>query len=201
MRPAVQEFGSFHFRAGTPGPVPRRSGGGQGTERVEEMFGKWKSLFHTEKAITIMAPVSGTVVPLSKVADPTFAQCILGKGAAIIPGEGRIVAPADGTIDLMFETGHAVSMTTGDGAEVLIHVGLDTVRLRGKHYRVLCQSGDKVTRGQTLIEFDPEAIRAEGYDTVTPVIVCNTEAFSSIHVEKNSEVAAGEVLLTLHKQQ
>lgn len=100
----------------------------------------------------------------------------------------------------MFETGHAVSMTTVDGAEVLIHVGLDTVQLHGKHYQVRCQDGDKVVRGQTLIEFDHEAIRAEGYDIITPVIVCNTEAFSSIHVEKNGEVAAGDVLLTLHKQ-
>lgn len=165
------------------------------------MFGKLKNLFHTEKTIELTAPVGGTAVPLSEVADPTFAQGILGKGAAIIPSEGRIVAPADGTIDLMFETGHAVSMTTVDGAEVLIHVGLDTVQLRGKHYQVRCQNGDKVTRGQTLIEFDPEAIRAEGYDVVTPVIVCNTEAFSSIHAEKDGAVAAGEVLLTLQKQQ
>lgn len=164
------------------------------------MFGKLKGLFHADKAIEITAPVSGTAVPLSEVADPTFAQGILGRGVAVIPSEGRIVAPADGTIDLMFETGHAVSMTTADGAEVLIHVGLDTVQLHGKHYQVRCQNGDKVVRGQTLIEFDPEAIRAEGYDIITPVIVCNAEAFSSIHVEKNGEVAAGDVLLTLHKQ-
>lgn len=164
------------------------------------MFGKLKGLLHADKAIEITAPVSGTAVPLSEVADPTFAQGILGRGVAVIPSEGRIVAPADGTIDLMFETGHAVSMTTADGAEVLIHVGLDTVQLHGKHYQVRCQNGDKVVRGQTLIEFDPEAIRAEGYDIITPVIVCNTEAFSSIHVEKNGEVAAGDVLLTLHKQ-
>lgn len=164
------------------------------------MFGKLKDLFHANKTIEITAPVGGTAVPLSEVADPTFAQGILGRGVAVIPSEGRIVAPADGTIDLMFETGHAVSMTTADGAEVLIHVGLDTVQLRGKHYQVRCQNGDKVVRGQTLIEFDPEAIRAEGYDIITPVIVCNTEAFSSIHVEKNGTVAPGEVLLTLHKQ-
>lgn len=164
------------------------------------MFGKLKGLFHADKAIEITAPVSGTAVPLSEVADPTFAQGILGRGVAVIPSEGRIVAPADGTIDLMFETGHAVSMTTADGAEVLIHVGLDTVQLHGKHYQVRCQDGDKVVRGQTLIKFDHEAIRAEGYDIITPVIVCNTEAFSSIHVEKNGEVAAGDVLLTLHKQ-
>ena len=137
---------------------------------------------------------------LSLIHISSFAQGILGRGVAVIPSEGRIVAPADGTIDLMFETGHAVSMTTADGAEVLIHVGLDTVQLHGKHYQVRCQDGDKVVRGQTLIEFDHEAIRAEGYDIITPVIVCNTEAFSSIHVEKNGEVAAGDVLLTLHKQ-
>ena len=165
------------------------------------MFGKLKGLFHADKAIEITAPVSGTAVPLSEVADPTFAQGILGRGVAIKPAEGRILAPADGTVDLMFETGHAISMTTDNGAEVLIHVGLDTVRLCGRHYRVLCQSGDRVTCGQPLLEFEPDAIRAEGFDPITPVIVCNTEAFTAIDTGRTGSVSAGEVLLTLHKQQ
>ena len=193
-------FFSF-FGPGLPGSVRAAAAAGKPLKGWKNMFEKWKGLFRTEKVISIAAPVGGTVVPLAEVADPTFAQGILGRGVAIKPAEGRILAPADGTVGLMFETGHAVSMTTDDGAEVLIHVGLDTVRLCGRHYRVLCQSGDRVTCGQPLLEFEPEAIRAEGFDPITPVIVCNTEAFTAIDTGRTGSVSAGEVLLTLHKQQ
>ncbi len=94
----------------------------------------------------------GTIVPLTEVPDPTFAQGILGPGAAVQPSEGRIVAPANGTVDMMFDTGHAVSMTTSEGAELLIHVGIDTVSLKGQHYTAKCKSGDTVRKGDTLIE-------------------------------------------------
>ena len=89
---------------------------------------------------------------LESVPDPTFAQGILGPGIAIEPSEGRITAPADGSIDVMFETGHAVSMTTADGAELLIHVGIDTVQLEGKHYKACCKAGQQVKKGDVLIE-------------------------------------------------
>ena len=110
------------------------------------MFGKLKNLF-SQPGITIASPVSGTVVPLTEVPDPTFAQGILGPGAAVQPSEGRIVAPANGTVDMMFDTGHAVSMTTSEGAELLIHVGIDTVSLKGQHYTAKCKSGDTVRKG------------------------------------------------------
>lgn len=109
------------------------------------MFGKLKNLF-SSSGIAVAAPVSGTVVPLSEVPDPTFAQGILGPGAAVQPSEGRIVAPANGTVDMMFDTGHAVSMTTAEGAELLIHVGIDTVNLKGEHYTAKCKSGDTVRK-------------------------------------------------------
>ena len=163
------------------------------------MLGKLKSLFSGPSELAVTAPVSGTVVPLDQVHDPTFAQGILGKGAAIEPAEGRVIAPADGTVDVMFETGHAVSMTTADGIEVLIHVGIDTVSLNGQHYKACCKAGDRVKKGDVLIEFDPEAIRAAGYETVTPVIICNTDRFSAVHAAQSGEVAAGETLLTLQK--
>ena len=130
------------------------------------MFGKLKNLFGGDSGIEITAPVAGKVVALEDVPDPTFAQGILGPGIAIEPAEGRIVAPADGTVDVMFETGHAVSLTTADGAELLIHVGIDTVQLEGKHYKACCKAGDQVSKGDTLIEFDPAAIKAEGYQIV-----------------------------------
>ena len=147
------------------------------------MFGKLKNLF-SSSGIAVAAPVSGTVVPLSEVPDPTFAQGILGPGAAVQPSEGRIVAPANGTVDMMFDTGHAVSMTTAEGAELLIHVGIDTVNLKGEHYTAKCKSGDTVRKGDTLIEFDLDAIKAAGYEVV-PVVrgLGELEAIQKIYVQ------------------
>lgn len=162
------------------------------------MFGKLKNLF-SQPGITIASPVSGTVVPLTEVPDPTFAQGILGPGAAVQPSEGRIVAPANGTVDMMFDTGHAVSMTTSEGAELLIHVGIDTVQLEGKHYKACCKAGQQVKKGDVLIEFDPAAIKAEGYQIVTPILVCNPDAFT-VQPAASGAVAAGDALLTLKKK-
>ena len=163
------------------------------------MFGKLKNLF-SSSGIAVAAPVSGTVVPLSEVPDPTFAQGILGPGAAVQPSEGRIVAPANGTVDMMFDTGHAVSMTTAEGAELLIHVGIDTVNLKGEHYTAKCKSGDTVRKGDTLIEFDLDAIKAAGYEVVTPIIVCNHDVFASVKTEGAGGIQAGDTLLTLEKK-
>ena len=163
------------------------------------MFGKLKNLF-SSSGIAVTAPVSGKVVPLSEVPDPTFAQGILAPGAAVQPSEGRIVAPANGTVDMMFDTGHAVSMTTAEGAELLIHVGIDTVNLKGEHYTAKCKSGDTVRKGDTLIEFDLDAIKAAGYEVVTPIIVCNPDAFASVKTEGAGEIQAGDTLLTLEKK-
>ena len=163
------------------------------------MFGKLKNLF-SSSGIAVAAPVSGTVVPLSEVPDPTFAQGILGPGAAVQPSEGRIVAPANGTVDMMFDTGHAVSMTTAEGAELLIHVGIDTVNLKGEHYTAKCKSGDTVRKGDTLIEVDLDAIKAAGYEVVTPIIVCNPDVFASVKTEGADGIQAGDTLLTLEKK-
>ena len=166
---------------------------------VSKMFGKLKNLFGGDSGMEITAPVAGKVVALEDVPDPTFAQGILGPGIAIEPAEGRIVAPADGTVDVMFETGHAVSMTTADGAELLIHVGIDTVQLEGKHYKACCKAGQQVKKGDVLIEFDPAAIKAEGYQIVTPILVCNPDAFT-VEPAAGGTVAAGDALLTLKKK-
>ena len=126
---------------------------------VSKMFGKLKNLFGGDSGIEITAPVAGKGGSTGGRTRSTFAQGILGPGIAIEPAEGRIVAPADGTVDVMFETGHAVSLTTADGAELLIHVGIDTVQLEGRHYKACCKAGDQVSKGDTLIEFDPAAIK------------------------------------------
>lgn len=141
---------------------------------IKRKTGAWRSPDRSARASFRKA------VPLSEVNDPTFSQEILGKGAAVQPSEGRIVSPVDGTVELMFDTGHAVSLHSASGADILIHVGLDTVQLAGKHFTVHKKNGDPVKKGDLLIEFDIPAIQAAGYDTVTPVIICNTEAFSSV---------------------
>ena len=151
-----------------------------------------------EKKHVVGSPAKGKAVSLKEVNDPTFAEEMLGKGAAVIPEEGKIYAPADGEIGMVFDTLHAISMTTDFGAELLIHVGLDTVMLKGEHYTAHCANGDKVKAGDLLIEFDADAIRAAGYDTVTPVVVCNADDFSEITAKTGAVAELGE-LLTLKK--
>ena len=158
----------------------------------DKLFGK--------KLDEIGAPVAGEAVASSEVNDPTFAEEMLGKGMALKPTAGRVVAPCDATVDMMLETGHAVSLTTEDGVEMLIHVGIDTVNLQGKHYTVHCKAGDKVKKGQLLIEFDKDAITAEGYDTITPVVVCNSDDFAAFETVTGKTVAEGDTVIRLGKK-
>ena len=152
-----------------------------------------------ESKIVIGAPVEGTVVALSEVSDPTFGEEILGKGIAIIPSVGRVVAPADGTVGIIFETKHAISILTDEGTELLIHIGLDTVALKGEHFKTHVKNNDKIKKGDLLIEFDIEQIKAAGYDVITPVIVCNTADYKNIEtiVGKSTEILAD--VLSLQK--
>ena len=148
----------------------------------------------------LCAPVAGTAVAIGEVNDPTFSQEILGKGMAIRPKEGKVVAPCDAKVDIMFETGHAVSLVADCGAEILIHVGLDTVNLKGKHYTVHAENGQKVKKGDLLMEFDLDAVAAEGYDTITPVVICNSGDYASVEAVTGKEVALGDPILTLKKK-
>lgn len=149
----------------------------------------------TAADIVIAAPLEGTAVPLSEVSDPTFAEGILGPGAAIRPSKGVVVSPINGTIASIFDTGHAVGLVSDDGAEVLIHVGLDTVNLKGKHFNVKKASGDRVKTGDVILEFDKAAIEAAGYDTITPVIVSNYYQFQTVEPQAQGAVKIGDVLL------
>ena len=125
----------------------------------------------------IYAPIAGKAVAITEVPDPTFAEGMLGNGIAIEPADGKVYAPCDATVDMMFDTGHAVNLVTESGAEILIHVGLETVGLEGKPFTVHVQNGDKVKKGQLLIEADLEAIKAAGLSTITPVLICNTDDY------------------------
>ena len=149
------------------------------------------------KDTVLSACLNGTVVPLADVKDEAFASGALGDGIAIEPTDGELVAPADGEISSTFETHHAVGMTTADGAELLMHIGIDTVKLGGKHFTYLVNEGDKVKKGQLLIRFDLEAIKAEGYPVTTPLIVCNTDDYAAVAAKASGTVKQGDALLEL----
>ena len=152
---------------------------------------------HAAKDTVLSACLNGTVVPLADVKDEAFASGALGDGIAIEPTDGELVAPADGEISSTFETHHAVGMTTADGAELLMHIGIDTVKLGGRHFTYLVNEGDKVKKGQPLIRFELEAIKAEGYPVTTPLIVCNTDDYAAVEAKASGAVKQGDALLEL----
>ncbi len=152
-----------------------------------------------KKDIVISSPMKGRCVSIKAVSDPTFSEEILGKGVAIVPKDGKVYAPADGVITTIFPTGHAVGMTTNDGVELLIHVGLDTVALKGEGFRIIGKDEQKVKKGDLLIEADLEKIKEAGYDVITPVVVCNTDEYSEILGRTDTEVSAGDELLNIKK--
>lgn len=161
-------------------------------------MGFLQNLF-SKGGIEIGAPISGKLVSIGEVSDPTFSGEILGKGVAIQPVGNRIVSPVDGTVGTVFPTGHAVAVVSEEGAEVLIHIGLDTVQLDGKHFTIHTEEGQKVKRGDLLLEADLEQIKAEGYDIITPVIICNSDDFSEIQKTEPKEVRQGDNIMSLRK--
>lgn len=149
--------------------------------------------------IQILSPVTGTVKDITEVPDKTFADKVLGDGAAVIPDEGKIYAPADGTVVNIMDTKHGIMFRTSQGVELLIHIGLETVNLKGKYFTSHTKSGAQVKAGDLLVEFDLEAIMAEGYDPVTPVVVTNGDDYiRSVNMVKSGEkITHGDCLLTI----
>ena len=141
------------------------------------------------------AHMNGTVVALSEVADEAFASGALGLGVAVEPTEGKLYAPIDGTIDMVFDTRHAVGMTAAKGTELLLHIGIDTVKLGGKHFTAHVQAGQAVKKGELLVSFDMEAIRAEGFPLTTPMIVCNSDDYAAVEPLADGSIQAGTDLL------
>ena len=160
---------------------------------LNKLFGEGK------REITLFSPVKGQMTEITEVKDVTFAEKMLGDGIAIIPAEGKIISPCDATVDNMFETGHAFSLVTEDGVEVLIHVGLDTVERKGKHFTVLKNTGEKVNKGDAMVEVDFDAVKAEGYDTTVVMVILNTEEFSAME-KAAGEVEAGAEVLKMTKK-
>lgn len=159
----------------------------------------FQGLFAKDNSTVIGAPAAGKLVSIKEVSDPTFSDEVLGKGAAIIPEDGKFYAPVDGTISTIFPTGHAAAITGIDGEEVLIHIGLDTVKLDGKHYTIHAAEGQKVKKGDLILEADLDQIKAEGYDIITPVIICNSDEFSTVEMVEPGDVAPGDDILKLQK--
>ena len=147
--------------------------------------------------VEIACPVNGEVIALDKVEDETFASEMMGKGIAINPTEGKVVSPINGTVQMIFKTKHAIGLKSQDGAEILIHIGMDTVQLDGKHFTAHVKDGDKVKVGDTLVEFDMNAIKNEGYELITPVIITNTMEYLEIVPKEIKSVNAGEDIITI----
>lgn len=141
--------------------------------------------------IEIEAPIPGEVIPLTEVKDQTFASGVLGEGYAIVPSKGKVYAPFDGTCENLFDTLHAMGLVSDSGVELLIHVGLETVGLNGAPFKAHIKSGDKFKKGDLLLEFDIDAIKAAGCETQTPVIVTNAEDVGGITIEGNKIVIGG----------
>lgn len=148
----------------------------------------------------ILSPLAGKAIALEDVPDPTFAEGILGLGAAVEPSEGKITAPADGTVGTLFDTHHAIGLNLDNGAELLIHIGINTVELNGEGFTAHVSEGDRVQKGQTLITFDKELIASKGYKTVTPVIVTNPDEYSAVKCVADGNVTEKDVLIELAKE-
>ncbi|WP_462413007.1 beta-glucoside-specific PTS transporter subunit IIABC [Neobacillus sp. Marseille-QA0830] len=144
--------------------------------------------------LVVASPLTGNVMALSEIEDAAFASGALGKGVAIEPSEGKLVSPVSGTVSVLFPTNHAIGITTDDGAELLVHIGMDTVQLNGQHFTAHTKQGARVEKGQLLIEFDIEAIKAAGYPVTTPVVVTNPDQYKIVTTEKK-QLKAGELLI------
>ncbi len=139
-----------------------------------------------ERVITVLSPLAGWIVPIESINDPTFSTEVLGKGYAVLPYQGMVKAPFDGRVDKMFDTGHALGLVSDDGVEMLIHIGVDTVELGGKFFTPRVKTGDTVTAGQPVLEFNVEGLMQAGYDITSPVIISNVDAYAHVSVLRKS---------------
>lgn len=147
----------------------------------------------------IGAPIEGEVAASREIPDSTFAEEMLGKGIAIRPAVGKVFSPVDGTVAMVFDTKHAVSLISDGGAEILIHIGLDTVTLNGTPFNVHVETGAAVKKGDLLVEFDMDAIKAAGLEVITPVVICNSDEFSGMKRFTGKRVKPGDAVMELEK--
>jgi glucose-specific phosphotransferase system IIA component len=164
------------------------------------MFDSLKKMFEKNaKTISLKAVEDGRTIPMDEVNDQTFAQELLGPGIAIVPSNGTVVSPINGTIATVMDTKHAVCIQGEDGLELIVHAGLDTVELNGKYYQTYKEIGDQVKAGDVLLEFDLEEITKAGYDVTTPIVITNLGDYKITKCLTGQQVKAGEEVIQLTK--
>ena len=161
----------------------------------DKLFGKKEEINPNH----VYAPLAGETVAISEVPDPTFSSGAMGNGIAIQPTDGKVCSPVNGTVDMMFDTGHAVTLVSDNGIEILIHVGLETVGLNGAPFQVKVQNGQKVKKGDILMIADLAAIEAAGLPTITPVLICNTDDYTTFNTTTGKAVTNADVVIELGK--
>ena len=161
----------------------------------DKLFGKKEEINPNH----VYAPMTSEAVAITEVPDPTFAEGMMGNGIAIKPTSGKVCSPVNGTVDMMFDTGHAVSLVSESGIEILIHVGLETVGLNGAPFKVHVKNGQKVRKGDVLMEADLAAIEAAGLPTITPVLICNTDDYTTFNTTIGKAVTNADVVIELGK--
>lgn len=161
----------------------------------DKLFGKKEKINPNH----IYAPIEGEAVAITEVPDPTFAEGMLGNGIAIMPTDGKVCAPVNGTVETMFDTGHAVTLVSESGMEILIHVGLETVGLNGAPFQVMVKNGQAVKKGDILMIADLEAIKTAGLPTITPVLVCNSDDYTTFNTIVGKTVTNDDVVIELGK--
>lgn len=151
----------------------------------------------SEEGLEVVSPINGTIMMLADVKDDAFSSEALGKGIAIVPTEGKLFSPIDGVVEAVFPTGHAIGLKTDNGAEILIHIGFNTVDLNGRYFDVRVKNGQAIKKGELLVEFDIDKIRNEGYDLTTPVLITNHDIFRGVVATNEAETKVGDNILTL----
>ena len=193
----------FGYKNDTPKPAAVQGENSQAASAGEKSGAQEKASQPAEeqKAIGekagVASPITGEAIPMTQVPDETFAAEVLGKGAAIIPDEGAVYAPFEGTVTTVFDTKHAIGLTGDNGVELLIHIGINTVELNGKYYEVKVAEGDRVKKGQLMVTFDKKGIADSGYNLTTPVIVTNSDQYQDIQLLKTGSLKAGDELLEI----
>ena len=152
-------------------------------------------MFFKKKELEIVSPVKGKLISIKEVPDVTFSEEMVGKGVAVLPEENELCSPADGTITTVFPTLHAIGLTTKDGIDILLHIGLDTVNLKGEYFDVKVKEGDEVKAVDLLVVADFEKSKLAGYRLETPVIICNPEQCKKLTYTKPQAVNKGDVII------
>lgn len=172
----------------------------------ERCFSVFRKLFKKKEKVTdivLTAPISGKMLALENVPDPVFAKKMMGDGIAVDPVNGKVVSPIDGKIIQVFPTKHAVGISTNNGVEILIHIGLDTVNLNGEGFTSHVNEGDQVKQGELLISFEIDLVREKAKSAVTPIIITNTEDIAEISINDKDNVTAGldEIMIVKNNTQ